>query len=265
MVLDEAALICPIPLDRWSADMGGRGVCIIAAFQSRAQLIDRYGPARAATILNNAASKMLFGGTSDRDDLQFWSTLAGEREEPVVNTDMHRRGASRSTRLVPVLAPAQLSQLPKHRVVVFTCGMPVVLGWAERAWSRPDVRAVQHPDSLSVRIRAWSRGVVPGLRRWTVRTGTALATARQRAATATRTALAWVCAELIAVIGRACGLFTAKPANAGPAAALEPTTSQQDIAIPSDEWPVDAAAPAWLPAADWPSDNGHDNDAGRWN
>ncbi len=36
--LDEAALICPIPLHQWTADMGGRGVSIVACFQSRAQV-----------------------------------------------------------------------------------------------------------------------------------------------------------------------------------------------------------------------------------
>ena len=37
LALDEAALISPVPLDSWTADMGGRGVSIIAAFQSRAR------------------------------------------------------------------------------------------------------------------------------------------------------------------------------------------------------------------------------------
>ena len=55
--LDEAALICPVPLHQWSADMGGRGVSIVACFQSRAQLIDRYGDAKAATFLNNAGAQ----------------------------------------------------------------------------------------------------------------------------------------------------------------------------------------------------------------
>ena len=41
LFLDEAALICPVPLHPWTADMGGRGVTICAAFQSRAQLLDR--------------------------------------------------------------------------------------------------------------------------------------------------------------------------------------------------------------------------------
>ena len=67
---------------------------------------------------------MLFGGTGDRDDLTYWSTLAGERDEPITTTDLHGRVASRTTRRVPVLAPAQLATLPPGRVVVFTSTMP---------------------------------------------------------------------------------------------------------------------------------------------
>jgi Type IV secretory pathway, VirD4 components len=150
--LDEAALICPVPLDRWSADMGGRGVSIIACFQSRAQLVDRYGQAKAAVILNNSGARVLFGGTADRDDLTYWSTLAGERDEPITTTDLHGRVASRTTHRVPVLAPSQLSNLPDRRVVVFRRGMPPVIGRAEQAWRRLDVRTVHQPDALTVRL-----------------------------------------------------------------------------------------------------------------
>jgi hypothetical protein len=154
--LDEAALICPVPLDRWTADMGGRGVNIVALFQSRAQLVDRYGPAKSAVILNNSGARLLFGGTADRDDLTYWSTLAGERDEPITTTDLHGQVASRSVRRVPVLAPAQLANLPAGRVVVFTRDMPPVVGRAEQAWRRADVHAVHHPDALTVRARAWT-------------------------------------------------------------------------------------------------------------
>jgi type IV secretory pathway TraG/TraD family ATPase VirD4 len=166
LALDEAALISPVPLANWTSDMGGRGVCIIAAFQSRAQLIDRYGEAKAATIVTNAASKVLFGGTADRDDLTFWSTLAGDREEPIRTTDMHGRVASRTTRVVPVLAPAQLAGLPAGRVVVFTKGMSAVVGRAQMAWNRPDVRAVLRPNAVSVRARAFAAQAVSTTAGW---------------------------------------------------------------------------------------------------
>jgi hypothetical protein len=162
LFLDEAALISPVPLHSWTADMGGRGVTIVAAFQSRAQLIDRYGPAKAAVILNNAAAKLLFGGTGDRDDLDFWSTLAGDRDEPIRTTDMHGRVASRTSRKTPVLAPAQLANLPAGRVVVYRRGIAAVVGRAQMAWRRVDVRSVQHPHAWDVRVRT-------ALRTWAAR------------------------------------------------------------------------------------------------
>ncbi|MDN5855358.1 MAG: TraM recognition domain-containing protein, partial [Actinomycetia bacterium] len=168
--LDEAALICPIPLHQWSADMGGRGVSIVACFQSRAQVIDRYGLAKSATILNNAGARLLFGGTGDRDDLTYWSTLAGDRDEPVTTTDMHGRVASRTTRRVPVLAPAQLANLPRGRVVVFRRDVPPVIGTAEQAWRRLDVRSVHQPDAWTVRSHRRAQRVRDAARRavaWT--------------------------------------------------------------------------------------------------
>jgi type IV secretory pathway TraG/TraD family ATPase VirD4 len=164
--LDEAALICPIPLHQWTADMGGRGVSIVACFQSRAQVVDRYGDAKTATIINNSGARVLFGGTGDRDDLTYWSTLAGERDEPITTTDLHGRVASRTTRRVPVLAPAQLATLRPGRVVVFTSTIPPVVGRAEQAFRRFDVRAHHTPQAWSVRARIWlTRTAVPWLRR----------------------------------------------------------------------------------------------------
>ncbi len=138
MFLDEAFLICPVPLESWTADMGGRGVTIYAAFQGRAQVLSRWGDRDGATILNNAASVMVFGGTKDRDDLIFWSTLAGDRDEPITTTDMNGRVASRTTRRVPVVPPAQIANLPEGRVLVIRRGIAPVLGRAQMAWRRWD-------------------------------------------------------------------------------------------------------------------------------
>lgn len=141
LALDEAALISPVPLDSWTADMGGRGVSIIAAFQSRAQMVARWGETGAAIILNNTASVMVFGGTKDRDDLAYWSSLAGDRDEPVETTGSDGKVSSRTVRKVPVLAPAQIANLPTGKVVVFRRGMPPVVGRARMAWKRRDVKA----------------------------------------------------------------------------------------------------------------------------
>ncbi|MQA17868.1 MAG: TraM recognition domain-containing protein, partial [Pseudonocardiaceae bacterium] len=120
------------------------------------ELIARWGDAGARTIVNNSAAIMLFGGTKDRDDLDYWSTLAGDRDEPVMTTDAHGRMASRTVRKVPVLAPAQLANLPRGRVVVFYRDMTPVIGRVRMAWQRRDVRAVKRAE------RRQAKAVVAG-------------------------------------------------------------------------------------------------------
>jgi len=154
LALDEAALISPVPLDSWTADMGGRGVTIIAAFQSRAQLLARWGVTGAAVILNNAAAVMLFGGTRDRDDLGYWSTLAGERDEDLITRDFDGKVTSRTVRKVQVLSPAQLANLPVGKVVVFRRGMAPAVGTVRMVLNRWDVRR----DSKAA--RRLERGIV---------------------------------------------------------------------------------------------------------
>lgn len=161
LVLDEAALLAP-PLEDWTADMGGRNVTIYAAFQSRAQLLSRWSTAQAAEILNNAATIMLFGGTNDRDDLEFWSTRAGQRDEPVTTTDNHGGVKTRTTRKAPVLTPSQLANLPERMLVVFRRGMPPVVGRARMVWQRRDVRQAAAPES---RLADWWRAASRGARR----------------------------------------------------------------------------------------------------
>lgn len=95
LVLDEAALITPVPLHEWTADMGGRGVQIIAAFQSRAQLVARWGETAARVILNNTGATVLFSYGGDTDDLAHWSALAGQRDEPHITHDPHGQVTSR--------------------------------------------------------------------------------------------------------------------------------------------------------------------------
>jgi type IV secretion system protein VirD4 len=188
LALDEAALISPVPLENWTADMGGRGVTIIAAFQSRAQLLDRYGPHKTATILNNTASVMLFGGTRDRDDLQFWSTLAGERDERITTTDLHGRVASRTVRKVPVFAPSHIANLPTARALVFRRGLDPVIGRARMAWRRRDVRAVVAGYPATAAAPGW-RGQLAYLEHRLEGAATTTGTTARTAAARTRAAV----------------------------------------------------------------------------
>jgi type IV secretion system protein VirD4 len=149
--LDEAAIICPIPLPSWTSDMGGRGIPIHIAAQSRPQLRQRWGADGGAAITNNAAAVVIFGGTKDAADLQDYSTLAGEREERIVTRDHAGKVISETTQRVPVFTPAQIAQLPKGRVLLILRGLPPVIGKVKMAWQRPDVKAVKRADRRELR------------------------------------------------------------------------------------------------------------------
>lgn len=153
LALDEAALICPVPLDRWTADMGGRNITIHIGAQSRAQLRQRWGEVGAAAILNNAATILIFGGMRDPDDLNAFSTLSGERDQVTYNRDPYGNITSSTTRQVPVLTPAQVANLPVGRVMLVRRGTAASIGRVQMAWQRRSVRRAQPRDTTSRRTR----------------------------------------------------------------------------------------------------------------
>lgn len=140
LALDEAALICPVPIDRWTADMGGRNITIHVAAQSLAQLRQRWGKDGADTILTNSATLLVFGGARAADDLAALTSLSGERDEVVETRDASGTVTSTTTRRVPVLSPSQLAHLPFGKVMLIRRGMPASIGRVTMAWARPDVR-----------------------------------------------------------------------------------------------------------------------------
>lgn len=152
LALDEAALICPIPLDNWTADMGGRGVTIHIAAQSRAQLRQRWGDTGAAAIMNNAATLLIFGGTRDPEDLNAYATLTGERDEQVPSYDEYGEVKGRTMRRVPVLTAAQIAQLKERRVVIIRRGMPAAVGRVRMVWQRREVKAARRYARWSERV-----------------------------------------------------------------------------------------------------------------
>jgi type IV secretion system protein VirD4 len=156
MVLDEAALICPIPLDNWTSDMGGRNVTIHIGAQSRAQLRQRWGDTGAAAILNNTATLLIYGGTRDHDDLTAYSTLTGERYEETPTWDDDGMVRSLTRHRVPVLSPAQIAQLPTRHVVIIRRGMAPAVGTVQMAWKRPDVKAARRATAWGNRTERWA-------------------------------------------------------------------------------------------------------------
>ena len=77
----------------------------------------------------------------------------------MLSTDVHGQRSTRTVRKVPVLAPAQLANLPAGRVVAFRRGMPPVIGRAEQAHRRRDVRTA----ILDSPVAAYVAGIGVGL------------------------------------------------------------------------------------------------------
>ncbi|MGY4770311.1 type IV secretory system conjugative DNA transfer family protein (plasmid) [Kribbella sp. CWNU-51] len=209
MVLDEAALICLIPLDRWTGDFGSRGITLHISAQSRAQLRDRFGEAATGALLTNVTTKVVLAGTSDDDDLQFWSTLCGERLEQVATRDRTTGGVSISDRRVPVLTPGQVAQLRAGQALIITRGMPPAIGRVKMAWNRRDLRMERFHNRRSVR--------------WTARQVAAL---ENRAGARLLTDTAWLRDQLIATVDSA---STTRRRITGPVA--HRAVAQLDVAL----------------------------------
>ncbi|MFC9687776.1 type IV secretory system conjugative DNA transfer family protein [Kribbella sp. NPDC056951] len=167
MVLDEAALICLIPLDQWSGDFGSRGITLHIAAQSRAQMRQRFGDEATGSLLTNCATKVLYGGCGDDDDLNYWSTLAGEREEPAVTRDQATGNRSVSTRKSSVLTPAQVGQLRAGQILIISDGMPPAITKGRMTYKRRDVRLARFRARRDVQalVRFTTEQVLPHVAR----------------------------------------------------------------------------------------------------
>lgn len=140
LVLDEVALICPTPLDRWMSELRKRSIVVHAACQGLGQLRQRWGTDGASMILNAAAAVLVFGGCKDAGDLAAFGNLSGDRLEVTVTRDRGGRVTSSTTRPVPVISMAMLAGLPNHQAMLIRRGMPVALAATPVVWKRRDVR-----------------------------------------------------------------------------------------------------------------------------
>lgn len=152
MILDEVALTTPVPLDRWCADAGGRGIHIVWSCQSPSQLAQRWGRDGANTVWNCANVKVVFGGLTLDADLEAISRLCGERRDEIDDGDGRLR--SERVRVLPVNDLRELPQVRKNggRLIVFAllihrATAPTVLR-VTPVWERRDVRAAGTPPTL---------------------------------------------------------------------------------------------------------------------
>jgi type IV secretion system protein VirD4 len=117
MVIDEPAITCPVPLDRWSAEAGGHGVVLVTGFQSLAQLPQKWGEHGGQVLMDNITVKMMFGGVTNPDLLRVASGWGGQADT-WDHTTGPDGGKTKSARQEPAFPEERLRQLPLGQAYV---------------------------------------------------------------------------------------------------------------------------------------------------
>lgn len=156
MVLDEAAVICPLPLHLWSADAGGRNIQLLISVQSPSQLRERWGTQGAQTIVNNA-TRVVLGGLSLPQDLEELSLLCGEKDEEISSpstTDEDKRSHSMTVRRVRVMPQDAIRQMREGTGLIFYRHLPPIRYAFTPVWERKDVKALAKAAKARTREEA---------------------------------------------------------------------------------------------------------------
>jgi hypothetical protein len=149
-VLDEAANVC-----RWRelpnvySHYGSRGICILTILQSWSQGVDVWGREGMRKLWSAANVKVYGGGVSETEFLEELSRLIGDFDlfTNSVNYGRGQRSSTRSTRRERVLDVADLSALPRGRVIVFASGARATLARSLPWMDGP------HADAVRASIR----------------------------------------------------------------------------------------------------------------
>lgn len=158
LVPDEAALICPVPLEKWTADSRGLGIVVHSAFQSRGQIRDRWGHNGASTIWTNCTALVL-GGLKDDDHLESMSKLTGTKrvKEETGSKSPGPNGTtstSHSFRYIkePTMSPSDIMYMKPGEVLIFRRHLdgPIVARY-KAAWDRKDVKQLAKNNKKAAR------------------------------------------------------------------------------------------------------------------
>jgi type IV secretion system protein VirD4 len=153
-ILDEAAVICPLPLVRWTSDGGGRNMAVLFSVQNLAQLYKTWGQ-YGGTIIWGNANKLILGGNSIEEHLDAISALCGERDwwEPSFHTNAkgeQTRGLS--SHRVPVMSPVAIRTLDPGTVLyIHKSAHPTILKF-DAVWDRADVKALAKQEKRQAKL-----------------------------------------------------------------------------------------------------------------
>jgi len=108
-VIDEPAITCRVPLDRWATEAGGHGITVITGFQSDAQLREMFGEHAGQVLEDCFTVKLVTGGVTGpiADKASGWG---GRRDT--------WHGSRDDLRQEPAFPPERICNLPLGQVFV---------------------------------------------------------------------------------------------------------------------------------------------------
>lgn len=157
--LDEAALITPVPLHKWGADAGGRGITVIIVAQALSQLYQRWGSYGGKTIKSMANAQLYLGGITDATDLEEISVQCGEREE---DTDRGLSTGKSSASVRRTVPPGRVRQIPPWHMLMLYRNMPPTILRFVPAFRRADIQAAMAAQGQLPEDYATAHAPTPG-------------------------------------------------------------------------------------------------------
>lgn len=130
LALDEVANISPLKdLPDWSSMTAGAGIQLLSGLQDLGQAKTIWGPDGTTTLLSNHRVKLMLGGSTDVETLEWASKLAGEVEQTRWVETRGKGGKSRSEQVEhrPLMSAAEIRQMPKGIAMLISEDLPVAL------------------------------------------------------------------------------------------------------------------------------------------
>jgi type IV secretory pathway TraG/TraD family ATPase VirD4 len=124
-VLDEAANICPLKrLPSYYSYYGSKSIPVMTFLQSEAQGVRLWGVEGMKELRDGATVWMVGAGSHDTEFCERVSQLLGEHDVPTWSDQRGRGGGSttRSYRRERIMAPSDISSLPKTHAVLISSG-----------------------------------------------------------------------------------------------------------------------------------------------
>lgn len=135
MALDEVTQICPVPVNIWMADSGGRGIQLFVVAHGRAQLAEHFSDEAARVILDLAGVQIFMPGITDPDTLELAERLCGRfpgRERDSEHVTRH-----------PVLTASMLRELPDRYALILRDNLRPALAAMPMIWRDPAYRRIK--------------------------------------------------------------------------------------------------------------------------